>query len=74
MKPDKKLLNGKVPTIKQYRNWKAPVSNMYSKYASITLSLLGVPLMYSSQNREKTKNTEKAIASASEQPLKTNFR
>lgn len=71
MKPDKKLLNGKDPTNKQYRNWKAPVSKMYPKYASINLSLLGVPLTYSSKKRDKTENTETAIVSASKQPFKT---
>lgn len=71
MKPDRKLLNGKVPTSKQYRNSKAPVSNTYSKYASITLSLFGVPVVYSLKNRHKTENTERAIVSVSKQLLKT---
>lgn len=58
MKPDKKLLNGKVPTSRQYRNCSAPVSKMYSKYASTTFSLLGVVVVYSSRNREITDITE----------------
>lgn len=31
IKPDKKLLNGNVPTNKQYKNCRAPVSKMYSR-------------------------------------------
>lgn len=74
MKPAKKLLNGKVPTSKQYRNSKAPVINMYSKYASITLSLFGVVVAYSFTKREMIENTKIAIVSASKQPLKTYYR
>lgn len=58
MKPDRKLLNGKVPTRRQYRNCSAPVNKMYSKYASTTFSLLGVVVVYSSRNREITDMTE----------------
>lgn len=58
MKPDRKLLKGKVPTSRQYRNCRAPVSKIYSKYASTTLSLLGVVVVYSSRNREITEMTE----------------
>lgn len=74
MKPAKKLLNGKVPTNKQYRNWKAPVTTMYTKYASINLSLVDVRLAYSSTNRDKTENTETAMIFASKPPFNTNFR
>lgn len=58
MNPDRKLLKGKVPTSRQYRNCRAPVSKIYSKYASTTLSLLGVVVVYSSRNREITEMTE----------------
>lgn len=58
MKPDKKLLNGKVPTSRQYRNCKAPVSKMYRRYESTTFSLVGVVVVYSSKNRETTDRTE----------------
>ncbi len=58
MNPDKKLLKGKVPTSRQYRNCSAPVSRMYSRYASTTFSLLGVVVVYSSRNREMTDMTE----------------
>lgn len=58
MKPDRKLLKGKVPTSRQYRNCSAPVSKIYSKYASTTFSLLGVVVVYSSRNREITDMTE----------------
>lgn len=58
MKPDRKLLKGKVPTSRQYRNCSAPVSKMYNKYASTTFSLLGVVVVYSSRNREITDMTE----------------
>lgn len=58
MNPDKKLLNGNVPTRRQYRNWNAPVSRMYSRYASTSFSLIGVVVVYSSRNRDITENTE----------------
>lgn len=58
MKPDRKLLNGKVPTSRQYRNCSAPVNRIYRRYASTTFSLLGVVVVYSSRNREITDMTE----------------
>lgn len=64
MKPDKKLLKGKVPTSRQYKNWKTPVSKIYSRYASMTFSLVSVLLLYSSTKRDMTENTELDMMSA----------
>ncbi len=64
MNPDKKLLKGKVPTSRQYRNWNTPVSKIYSRYASIVFSLFDVVLLYSSTKRDITENTELDMISA----------
>ena len=48
MNPDKKELNGKVPTMQQYTNCIIPVKRIYNKYASTIFSFLGVFLVYSS--------------------------
>ena len=42
IKPDKKELNGNVPTRQQYTNCTMPLSIMYSKYASIIFIFFGV--------------------------------
>lgn len=48
MNPERKELKGKVPTRQQYKNWKTPVRNTYTRYASTIFSFLGVCCMYTS--------------------------